>query len=160
MAATTPTVTPTIVPVHDEELELIPAPDCCVALKEEIVVVLPARGMVAIAFMVVEVAGVAVDTVVVVEDVVLVVGLVVEVDGVVVGTAVVLVDEVVLVVGFVVVVDVVVVGAAVVLVVVNPTPPINHISCARMAPPARGCKNGPDDYIRKPICVHVACAGH
>ena len=34
MAATTPTVTPTIVPVHEVELELVPAPDCCVAFKK------------------------------------------------------------------------------------------------------------------------------
>ena len=59
MDATTPIVTPTIVPVHEEELELDPAPDRCVASKNEVVVfgVLDVVG-----FTAVEVVDATVDT--------------------------------------------------------------------------------------------------
>ena len=55
MVATMPTVTPTIVPVHEEELELVPVPDRCVESKEDVVVMLAPRNSGVVVFMAVEV---------------------------------------------------------------------------------------------------------
>ena len=61
MVATTPIVTPTIVPVHEAELELAPAPDPCVAFKKLEVVFVAVGVISTVVFMTAEVGDVAVD---------------------------------------------------------------------------------------------------